>query len=63
MNETEMLIFFKHFIFQKKLFIFSDGFDGSDCYGMPGRSPNGQFNYPAFTFPGNGGVFSTGQVI
>ncbi|XP_065218052.1 uncharacterized protein ckn isoform X3 [Planococcus citri] len=34
--------------------ISKDGLDGGECYGMPGRSPNSQFNYPAFTFPGNG---------
>lgn len=45
------------------LFICTDGFDGTDCYGMPGRSPNSQFTYPAFTFPGNGGgAFPSGQV-
>lgn len=42
---------------------FTDGFESADCYGMPGRSPNSQFSYPAFTFPGNGGVISSGQVI
>lgn len=28
-----------------------DGYDVGDIYGMSGKSP-GQFNYPAFTFPG-----------
>ncbi|XP_054281765.1 uncharacterized protein LOC128999342 isoform X2 [Macrosteles quadrilineatus] len=29
-----------------------DGYEVGDVYGMAGKSPGGQFNYPAFTFPG-----------
>lgn len=32
-----------------------DGYEvgvGAEVYGMAGKSPGGQFNYPAFTFPG-----------
>ncbi|XP_046659983.1 uncharacterized protein LOC124353947 isoform X2 [Homalodisca vitripennis] len=29
-----------------------DGYEMGDVYGMAGKSPGGQFNYPAFTFPG-----------
>lgn len=30
----------------------ADGYEGGDIYGMAGKSPGGQFTYPAFTFPG-----------
>ncbi|CAH0385482.1 unnamed protein product [Bemisia tabaci] len=29
-----------------------DGYDMTDCYGPPGKSPGSQFSYPQFTFPG-----------
>ncbi|XP_039289747.1 caskin-2 isoform X2 [Nilaparvata lugens] len=29
-----------------------DGYDVNEMYAMSGKSPGGQFNYPAFTFPG-----------
>lgn len=37
------------------MWIVADGYEvgvGGEVYGMAGKSPGGQFNYPAFTFPG-----------
>lgn len=34
------------------LIIDGSGYDVTDVYGMSVKSPPGQFNYPAFTFPG-----------
>jgi hypothetical protein len=39
-------------LFEPLVVCVADACDGGDVYGMAGKSPQPQFTYPAFTFPG-----------